>query len=419
MLKYNFLIICLLLFTSLLFANTSLLEKKVTVYSKTKTVLDILHEIEEIADLTFSFKSDIFDRNKKVIFNEKERTIKEILDIIFTEEDIQYQEIGNQILLILNKKEETKEENNINSEVATIKVINDTVFRYINTTKVKVYDSVRYVFFDTIRPKIEKPSPDISFEFGISPYYNFSKIIPQYSENEYFSELIKSAEKPLLSYQVYLKLNKSFNWLKLSTGITYSFEKIKANYNIDEIYTKTVNETLQSWNTKLDTSYREVYNTGMGGKPDSIVWKYIYKRFPVDSFVTYTKSDSIQISSSTINKYHYLQFPITIGWQKYITDKLLLSINTGPSIDLLISKKGKVLNSEPEIQLYDVNDIPYIKINTSWLINVGISYKFKPQLAGSFQFSYNQQLQSAYSSNFTIKKIPRKIIFSLGCIYYL
>ncbi|MFC2137940.1 hypothetical protein ACFLTE_07185, partial [Bacteroidota bacterium] len=360
-----------------------------------------------------------FNRTREVSLEEKERTIKEILDILFTGESILYKEMGNQILLFIDKKENIPDNISKDSNKVSVKVINDTVFRYINTTKVKVYDTVRYVFFDTIRPKVEKPGPDITVEFGISPLYNFYKLTPQISEYEYFSELVNKAESPKLSFQFYSKISKSFNQLKLSSGINYCIEREKADYNINEVYASTVTETMQNWITQLDTSYREVYNSGMGGRPDSIVWTYIYENIPVDSIITYVKTDSIELLSNNPNQYHYLHFPITIGWEKVISDKVMFSINTGPSINLLISKKGQILNPNNENQLTDFDEIPFIKINTSWLINAGVYYKFKPQFAASIQLSYYQQLQSSFSSNFPFKKLSRSVLFSVGCAYYL
>ncbi len=420
MLKYRFILfIVMCCFSGASYTQTvnSLLEKKVIISPDNITVIEILHEIEKNTGITFSFKSDLFNKDKPVTLESKEKSIHDILDILFIKESILYKEMGNQILLYSEKPLNIIQEPELkDTDKVVVKIINDTVFRYINTTNVKVYDTIRYVFFDTIRPKIEKQPSNLTFEFGLSP----SIFSPKYtSNNTFYADLIDNAEKPKLSFNLYAKINKNIKQLKLSTGLMYSIDQEQADYNVYENYTHIIYDTVQTWNSVLDTSYRISYNTGGGGKPDSIVWTYVYEKIPIDSIVLQEKTDSIQLSASKKNKYHYLQFPITIGWEKQFTDKLIFSINTGPVINILISKNGHILNPDLNYKIVDFNEVPFIKINFAWILNTGVYYKFKPYLAGSFQVSYFQQLQSSFSSDFPISKFSRNLMFSFGCAFYL
>src|SRR3972149_4972927 len=371
---YKLFLIFLLFIFGLLYANASLLEKKVSITVENKSVIEVLHEIEGMTGIVFSFKSDIFDRDKLVSIEAKDKTVLEVLDILFAEEPILYKEIGSQVVLYIEKTDEIIQDNNIQKPKDTreviIKVINDTVFRYINTTNVKVYDTVRYVFFDTIRPKTEKPGPNISFEFGISPFYNFPKMVSVSADNEYYSEIVKDAETPKFSYNIYAKFNKTIKRVKLSTGLVYSFERENAEYDVNEVYTRTVTETILKWKPQLDTAYRIAYNTGGGsGRPDSIIWTYIYIPLLYDSIATYERTDTVQLSSGKTNQYHYLSFPVTLGWEKQFSEKLNFNLNTGPSINLLLLKNGHILNPGDNVNLADFDEVPFIKLNLSWLIN--------------------------------------------------
>lgn len=421
--KIDLVLICFLVLLNLVQVKAGNLEKKVSFSVESISVIDVLHEIESKADVIFSFKSDAFDKNKLISLKIYENSISEVLNIIFKNQPILYKEIGNQIVLYVDKPE---------NEVAVeqkpepiIKVVNDTVFKYINTTRVKVYDTTRYVFFDTIRPKPEPVKKNLSFELGISPVVCFPKIMPQLPEYDNFSNIVKNAEQNKLSYNVYGMIITSIKNLKLSAGFIYSKFNEISNYHVLDTFSITTTEIIWKYETKLDsTAHKFTISTGGGGgKPastkDTTIWSYSSVTTPVDSLATTTKTDTLEVDSEKKNQYKILSFPFMIGYEFPLSDKFALTINSGPSIDVLVSKTGHILNPANDLKIEDFSEVPFIKLNLSWVINTGINYHFNKNWSATFHINYFQGLQPVFSSDFPFKKTSRNLAFSFGCKYSL
>jgi hypothetical protein len=95
------LILLLFLAANLLFAETRLLDKRITIEFKDVQIEKAIILLNKKLNRIFSFKNDIFPRNKTVTLKVTEAPLREILDKILNGTKIKYFEFGKQIILKL------------------------------------------------------------------------------------------------------------------------------------------------------------------------------------------------------------------------------------------------------------------------------------------------------------------------------
>lgn len=81
------------------------------------TITEIFKEIESITDYKFIYKDKIFNKKEKLTIKAENESIKEVLDTLFSNSDIDYRIIGSQI--VLNPKEGNATENTSSSSSTT------------------------------------------------------------------------------------------------------------------------------------------------------------------------------------------------------------------------------------------------------------------------------------------------------------
>jgi hypothetical protein len=419
--KYSFLLIIIFANFFLLKAQNNL-DKLVTINAINKPLIEVLTEIERKTGVVFSYNSEIINKNELININIQNKPLKETLNSIFVNQPILFKDLGNQIVLYLDKSKviETlslsneNKQNIVKTENPQIReiIINDTIYRYINTTSIKVYDTVRYVFYDTIRPK-EIKKPTFSIDFGFSYLLNNPIIYPVSEQYLREAKIIKNAEKFRYSYNIFALFNKSFGKNSiLSTGFIYSKITEKYNYNINETYTRTVYK--KELIKHLD-SVNFTIRTG-GGKPGSgadTTWYYYYSFIQGDRYLQYSKTDTLKLIADGINKYNFISIPIEYGFEKRINNKFSITTLTGTSIDILLAKNGTMLDAR-ELQLVKLKEIPFIRFNISWMIDEKLNYYITPTSSLLFDISYKIGLQSQYSIDVPVRKMQQILGFSMG-----
>ncbi|REG98415.1 TonB-dependent receptor domain-containing protein [Flavobacterium aquicola] len=107
-----FLILCFN--TQYIFAQNTLLDKKVTLSFKDENLTTVITKIEEQAGCTFSYTPSVFKINRLVSKNYVNKPLREILDELFIKQQISYRIRGNTIHLQNNtkKKQVSSEDSN-------------------------------------------------------------------------------------------------------------------------------------------------------------------------------------------------------------------------------------------------------------------------------------------------------------------
>lgn len=106
--KYLILGLCLLSLNIKAQQNSSILERKVTIKVQNQALGKVLNIISETAQFNFSYSSQVVNDKKLVSVHAENRSVKEVLDLLFNG-TVSYQQIGNH--LVLQKKIVVKKTN--------------------------------------------------------------------------------------------------------------------------------------------------------------------------------------------------------------------------------------------------------------------------------------------------------------------
>jgi len=97
---------------SALYSQNSILQRKISIYAENKRIEEILEIISKKGHFYFSYNSDIFEKDKIIpVLNEKNATIKSIIEKIF-DKNIEPIETGKYIILRSTAQKETEQEIN-------------------------------------------------------------------------------------------------------------------------------------------------------------------------------------------------------------------------------------------------------------------------------------------------------------------
>jgi hypothetical protein len=81
------------------------LNQKISISLKDVALIDVIDEISKLGNINFSYSPEMIPVDKKISVKAKNKTVKEILDKIFTENGIDYSVVENQIILKSHQKE--------------------------------------------------------------------------------------------------------------------------------------------------------------------------------------------------------------------------------------------------------------------------------------------------------------------------
>lgn len=99
-------LIILILFTSS-FTIAQDLTKKISISLKDVAIIDVINQISSLGNINFSYSPQLIPIDKKISIRAKNKTVKEVLDKVFTENGIEYAIVENQIILKPSKTETT------------------------------------------------------------------------------------------------------------------------------------------------------------------------------------------------------------------------------------------------------------------------------------------------------------------------
>ncbi|MEO5790205.1 STN domain-containing protein, partial [Gelidibacter sp.] len=85
-------------------ANSNPEEDKLNLDIEQASLLKVFEEIESISDYRFLFESQQITSEKRITLKLKNKEIKEVLDVILDDTDIEYQVKGRQVILVRSKK---------------------------------------------------------------------------------------------------------------------------------------------------------------------------------------------------------------------------------------------------------------------------------------------------------------------------
>ncbi|WP_162052094.1 TonB-dependent receptor [Pontibacter pamirensis] len=99
-----------LAFTFTVWAQTSLLDQKVSLHKDNTTLKEVLAELTSAYSLTFSYSNDLVPLQHKVSVQAEQKPLRQVLDEVLRGTNTRYSLIGNQIILEPNRKPISRKE---------------------------------------------------------------------------------------------------------------------------------------------------------------------------------------------------------------------------------------------------------------------------------------------------------------------
>ena len=108
---------CFLIFSNVVFSQD--LDKKITIYSKKQPLPEVIHRIGDEAHIFFSFNPQSLPQNLLISLKAKNKSVREILDLVLKKNGISYFVLENQIVIKVNHPKE--QEKNHEKAVTPVK----------------------------------------------------------------------------------------------------------------------------------------------------------------------------------------------------------------------------------------------------------------------------------------------------------
>lgn len=377
------------------FAQQNLLDVKLSYSAQNKENRQILKDIENLTGVNFTYNSTLFDAAEKVSINVKQKTVQDVLNILFLQQ-FEYKQIGKQILISPKKGAITYPEKikvvqaNQNKTQIQTKIIVDTV-RVYDTVLYKIYDTTRINIYDTIvfidssdiyegyALKEKKKQSNISFSLFSTSILSTPIF---YGKDVDYSKRLKNTETTAFGNMKTFMVNYKKNNLTYGVGLqsvnyTQNAEFL-SSYTIDD-ESNMHTDTLWYWKYTLLFEYYK-FNTGT----DSVL-------IPVyDSTYTYTLEDNPKKEEnnsfvSSKNQYRFIGIPLQFGFSHNITDRFQLNPTFNITALFLVSTKGYLPNKSytQGIPLFEMGVRPFnysvgVSLDFMYHINRNFSIHCKP-----------------------------------------
>ncbi len=408
------------------YAQNTIFDKKISITSNNEKLSTVLNKISFTSEINFSYNSNILPVNKIISVKASNKTLKEVLDDVFKDYNVDYKLMEKQIIIfpkpgmplekapapkiepVIQKKTEEKPvpkpeiKQNINREVTKTKnvIIYDTITKVNNITH---YDTLVYydtiTHHDTIKSNMKSIINDTinskwSLDLFFTPQSSTNFISANANDSNNFSDTIKSIISPNFTYSFGAHINYNIKNFFIQSGILYTQFVETLNYNYNQTYSYYDIDTLDSYYTiaGIDTN-----------------WYY------VKDSVKMEKTNSKLYES--INKTTYIEIPLSLGYNikgNFISFYLKGSIITG----FLINVNGKII-SQNNNKLVDIdsNNPKFVKPNFAFAGSIGIKCKLDNSSSLIIEPCYRKSLNSIYNKSYPISKKTQSIGLTVGLRY--
>ena len=422
---------CLAVCFEITIAQTNILQKKISIVATHEDLTKVIEKIGQLAEIDFTYNSDIIPQNKKIKISAIDKPVNEILDEILQVYSIQYKVIGNQIVLYKQSNSFYSSENKIKSQkkVEELKPTNEKKQEFTVQT---VYDTLITIYYDTLKVQdtiivydtIHLETPFISdsnkanFSIGLNGFISYEfidKIIPIDDNYLSFSELLNNNDKPVFNNAI--GADFSINHLKweFSLGLNYFNFNRKFHYKLlsNELVFNTI--YMDSSFYRIDTldKYCKQYK-------DTIIWYYILDSSKVVTSVPSQVIDTLESTSdmNNHNKISYIQIPVSIGYNMHLTDDLKLFVKGGLITSILLQSNGFQFSENNIYKTEPINNENLKRYKYSLLFEIGLNYQLIESLAVRSFLTIITDLNSHYNSTIIIQQKFTYIRGGIGIRYF-
>ena len=390
-----------------------------TIDFNTKKSHKIVSENEQQQN-ELNIKSQLYNSTRKVI---SETQIRDVPDV---QTDIKDAKIKEEILIDIESLDPVSQYKNVNStdqadndnieieDLLSPELINKTVF-----DTVIIYDTIRY--FDTIEVNIPKKNINSNWSFDIgfdamNTTFNYSS-----DENPNLAKELNYASSVTAGYSAGMEINYHYkNWI-FQTGLDYL--QVNENFTYENLST---NDSLSEfWN---------YYPSGMETHFDTLNWQFIfnfvdssYIYLPVISQTNTVLFDStlITITNTTtereifnnINKYSYLEIPLSLGYNFYKRDNIQVGARLGAKIGMFLNASGKTISSVDGKVVEISNDLPFMMTRINMFVGFPVYYEFRKSIGLILEPNYRMGINSIYNKSHVVSAGTGGIGLKIGIRY--
>jgi hypothetical protein len=215
--------------------------------------------------------------------------------------------------------------------------------------------------------------------FNFYPNYTFRefKINPEYSDvvDPRYEEIITNSERGGFGFNAGIAVRYHLGKeIFIASGLGYIENKVNGAYNFD-IY--------QAFNPE------ESENVARVGKTE-------------DYTTIYT---SVPVNKGIVQTFRYLQVPMHISYQPWVTNRLRLLVEGGFSYIKFINASGTTIDYKTLVP-QDVADLDYVKNMGSFDFKVGFAYFISNQVAVGLEPSFLYFTQSIFKEDHPTYVVP-------------
>ena len=346
-LKQILCIVGILILGSEISAQSKNLEKIVKVSANNIDVIQVLKDIEQEAGITFSYRQDLFDPDKAISLNVMDKTLEEILRIIFENSNVEFFEVGNQIVIYKTVTERIIE-----------KKKTDTLFFKETVTK---HDTIHAVRKDTVYITIRDT-------LIITKVDTITRQLHDTIIKTIYKKGYKQApERSVNVINIFFKTAFYNNKLKLPPDLEPQYnEKIQTSTKISYDWSLGIAGTRNFTNSSL--------SVGIGIKNRFDQNAFFYKKDIRDPEDSTDIIDSVNIYEQQTNKFQYLTIPLFFSLQTQLLEKTSIGFGMGIWINYLIYTEGISNISPGEYATVDINDVPIKKIGADLMVYGSVTY---------------------------------------------
>lgn len=265
---------------------------------------------------------------------------------------------------------------------------------------------------------------NLSFSYGIGANYDYkawrisSGLDYTLIQEEFNYETREIETAPVTKYT----LSENGHYMNVVENITYVseltydiiFDTISATYTVNEVEYENYSVIDTIWRYKVDSTIIQV--------SDSIaVINYDTVRIATYDTAYYNSIDTNVYTTyyQNINKYTYIDIPLMVGYGFNIK-KFTIRPTVGAIFGIMLNAKGKGVSMQDRNIVYtlDDSDLPFMNLQVSMLIGLGIEYRIQENLLIYVQPFYRRNLTSVYKSSVLIDKRFTGIGASFGLSFY-
>jgi len=218
----------------------------------------------------------------------------------------------------------------------------------------------------------------------ISPNYSFINYSVTNQENSSLVDKLNSSSSNSLAFDLGAEVGYQFKNISLISGI--NFTQYDEQFNAE--YEETLIEEINYW--EYNDYTQTIYDTTNYVNIDSLIQgDTTYTQIIDSTQITLTDSTLSSTNDTSVsrqnmkyvNKYKYIEIPLTIEFTFNRVKKFSPFIRTGLITGLHIRTQGFTYSVENNEQLIENTDLPYVKANFWLLFGVGIRYNLNDRFS--------------------------------------